>query len=298
MAPAIFLLSLVAVAVFIVALAHVSMLLLPQRDSGNTKSKPDQSQPIEDNVKAASPDFVALVNAIAKEGRAARAEEQREDDASQFREWLTIGLIALTLVTLGWQVSEMIRVYDPIKEQADAAKVSAKATADQVSNSEKASTQAQRAWVGPSNLASEAAPQGTNPLKITITYYDSGRSPGLNFETDVDWRAYDATSQTDATWIESEVKLWEAACRNKGKPTGGETVFPNAGFSSYTQTAIIPANAVPGLVDKAGGTFVFLGCFTYISFDVVRHSAYCFYFRNGTSMPQNWNFCASGNYAD
>jgi hypothetical protein len=75
----------------------------------------------DDPPNSPSADFAALINAIAAEGRAYRAEEQSEDRGKTFRDWVTIGLLIATTAGIYWQISELIKVYGPIKEQADAA---------------------------------------------------------------------------------------------------------------------------------------------------------------------------------
>jgi hypothetical protein len=70
-----------------------------------------------DDQSGLSPDFKALIHTIRREGRAYRKEEQREDRAKRFREWITIALIALTFIAVCYQVHEIIKVYDPIRDQ-------------------------------------------------------------------------------------------------------------------------------------------------------------------------------------
>lgn len=118
-----FILSLIAAAIFIVALAHLSVLYQSffERRRRVSHAEPNQQDAVNQKQEGVSTNFVALIRAITQEGRAGRAEEQREDNAKQKREWLTIALLALTFGAIGWQVSEMIKVYDPIKEQSDTA---------------------------------------------------------------------------------------------------------------------------------------------------------------------------------
>jgi hypothetical protein len=66
-----------------------------------------------------------LIKTIESEGRAYRKEEQDEDRGKKRREWVTIALIALTFIAVCYQVYEMIKVYEPIREQAEASKIAA-----------------------------------------------------------------------------------------------------------------------------------------------------------------------------
>lgn len=118
-----FILCLVAAAVLVVALVHISMLTrqLPQRQTRDSHRLPDQQDAVQHEHKAVSADAAALIDAITKEGDASRAEEKREDDDQKLREWITIGLIGATLGALGLQVNEMVKVYGPIAKQAEVA---------------------------------------------------------------------------------------------------------------------------------------------------------------------------------
>src|SRR5882672_5599339 len=76
----------------------------------------------------------AVVRAIATEGHETRVEAARQDRGKALREWITVFLLGLAIVLLAllmvglyWQVREMIAVYGPIRDQAEAAKKSAEA---------------------------------------------------------------------------------------------------------------------------------------------------------------------------
>jgi hypothetical protein len=40
------------------------------------------------------------------------------------------------------------------------------------------------------------------------------------------------------------------------------------------------------------------GCFAYRTFGKVRHTAFCFFYREGQTKPENLNTCLGGHYAD
>jgi len=95
----------------------------------DARDRPREAVPMpEVEPKAVSSDFAALIHTMQREGRAYRREEQREDRGKNIREWITIALIALTFVAVCYQVHEMIKVYEPIKEQAEATKQAADAS--------------------------------------------------------------------------------------------------------------------------------------------------------------------------
>lgn len=80
---------------------------------------PPQERPSnQDDKNGPFADITALIHAVQAEGRANRREEVREDRGKKCREWITILLIGATLYAVWRQVGEMIKVYDPIAEQA------------------------------------------------------------------------------------------------------------------------------------------------------------------------------------
>jgi hypothetical protein len=122
MSPLLFIVLLAALRIIIISCTHLSFLLLPSRRKSYKEAarREQKEKPVAEKPDRVSADFAALIDAITDEGKAYRAEEESEDTAKRFREWLTILLIACTFIAIGWQVSEMIKVYGPIKEQADA----------------------------------------------------------------------------------------------------------------------------------------------------------------------------------
>jgi hypothetical protein len=135
-----FIVLIVAAGTWIVTLTHIA-LLIRSRAERNRQRKFDQcvdeltgeskkgelTQHKDDGVAA---DFSALIRAIEDQGRRNRTEERREDHGKAFREGLTILLLCGTLLAIGWQVAEMIKVYTPVEVQAIAANEQAKTAED------------------------------------------------------------------------------------------------------------------------------------------------------------------------
>lgn len=120
------------------------------------RGRKDEGESAKNDQRGPSADFAALIDTIKSEGVAYRKEEQREDRGKKFREWITIGLIFVTFAAVCWQVHEMIKVYEPIRLQAEAAQKSAvaakqqaEAMAKQAETSAKEIVAASRAWLGP-----------------------------------------------------------------------------------------------------------------------------------------------------
>ena len=176
--------------------------------------------------KPLSANFAALIEIIRVEGRAYRREEQREDRGKKIREWITIGLLACTLSAVGWQVREMIKVYDPISKQAEASKEAADAATKQSENSDRALVQAQRAWVGPQNAAFVAEPAVGKPIETSIAYQNSGHEPALAFTYFIESFAI-GTDQTSDQKATAEIQKYMQACKERKDWVGGSVILSN-----------------------------------------------------------------------
>lgn len=265
-----------------------------------------------------SPDFKALIDAIRREGRAYRKEEQREDRGKKFREWVTIALIALTFAAVCYQVYEMIKVYEPIKEQAEAAKVAADSTkraadaatkqseiatkqaeiaAKQADNSDRAMLQAQRAWIGPRDARLESKPVAGQKNKFVVEYQNTGKEPALSFIFDAAPLVATAAGETDGTVNRTMTEYLQKCVSMPARALAG-VVFPTSGFSVSQLTIDINEKLIDD--DIAGGksALIIQGCFAYQTSNITRHSAFCYFYRADRTDIVHLNVCLSGNYAD
>lgn len=266
----------------------------------------DEGESTKNDQRSPSADFAALIDAVKKEGIAYRKEEQREDRSKKFREWTTIVLIALTFVAICWQVHEMIRVYGPIKEQADAAQKAAnaaKAQADSMSQQTASSAQAiigsQRAWVGPQNAAFGAEPTIGKAIDVTIQYQNTGREPALAFRYFADLFSATAAQQTDGT-VEKALSQYLNACKANKEWAGGSVIYPiTGGFGGgYTLNVKTKDDFVDEAMTKGDTLAILRGCFLYQTFNTPHHSYFCFFYKQGQTKIQNLNICSTGHYAD
>lgn len=272
-----------------------------------------------DDQFGSSPDFRALIHTIRREGRAYRREEQREDSGKRFREWITIALITLTLAAVSYQVYEMIKVYEPIKGQAEAARIAADATkraadaatrqseiaskqADiatkQADNSDKAMVQAQRAWIGPRDAKLENKPVAGQRNKIVVEYQNTGKEPALSFVFDATALVIADVEEMDGTSVR-KMNDYLLKCVKTPVRSFAGVVFPTSGFA--VSQASIELNEKLIDDDVATGTgksLIVQGCFAYQTGNVTHHSAFCFFYRANISDIAHLNVCLSGNYAD
>jgi uncharacterized protein YecT (DUF1311 family) len=305
-------LALVGLIIWDTRSANGGQATLADSGQGNAEARTDDQF-------GSSPDFKALIQTIRQEGRAYRKEEQREDSGKRFREWVTIVLITLTLAAVSYQVYEMIKVYEPIKEQAEAARIAADASkraadaatrqseiaskqADiatkQADNSDKAMMQAQRAWIGPRDARLESKPVAGQKNKFVVEYQNTGKEPALSFVFDA--AAFVATDaeETDST-LSRTMSDYLLKCVNAPARALAGVVFPTSGFAVSQLSIDINEKLIDD--DVAAGiskTLVVQGCFAYQTGSITRHSAFCFFYRANRSDSAHLNVCLSGNYAD
>jgi hypothetical protein len=250
-----------------------------------------------------SSDFSTLIDAIKSEGRAYRNEEQREDRGKKFREWVTIGFIGFTFLAICYQVHEMVKVYEPIKEQADASKIAADGTiraADaatkQSENSDKALVVSSRAWVGPVDAKIVGIVELEKPVKIVISVRNTGRQPAKNFR----WIPEHFIGAGDDDFVvDQKVNTSMKFCMGTPDFASGQVVFPSTGFGSGADYTIeFSKDEIDEGVIAGDKFLVAQGCIAYESFGFVRHSAFCYLFKNKTTTPEHLAICGNGSDAD
>lgn len=96
--------------------------------------------------------------------------EQSESPAKNFRDWATLLLVVCTTVGVFWQVHEMIKVYGPIKDQAEATRESFVAV--------------QRPFVTAKQLNASGSNMPANQL-YEVILENTGSTPTKNLEVHV-----------------------------------------------------------------------------------------------------------------
>ncbi len=278
----------------------------------NDRSGKEKGEP------GASADFAALIDAIKKEGVAYRKEEQREDRGKTFREWVTIILIACTFGAVCWQVHEMIKVYGPIKLQADAAKLQADAAQKSAESASReadaAKTQAEamtkqtetsaqaiiaagRAWVGPRDARLESKPAVAQNNKAIVEYQNTGKEPAVGFVYATFpfavTAAEDASGAAAKTMLENMQK-----CISTPPAMLAGVVFPTSGFNAGNLATLIDGTLIDQDVIDSKKMLIVQGCFAYQTDNITHHSAFCFFYKADQSDIAHLNICRSGNYAD
>jgi hypothetical protein len=284
------------------------MPYIPFKNPFHRKPKRNDEKPQsrKHNKGRPSADFAALIDTVRDEGRAYRKEEQREDRGKRRREWITIGLIFLTFSAVCYQVYEMIKVYEPIREQAEASKKAAVATvraADaatrQSENSDRAIVQAQRAWVGPLVASFAAEPSIGKAIEITVNYQNSGHEPAIGFVYSIEPFGADVADDKSGV-ADARIQNYLAACKNTLEWRGGSVVYPSTGGfgGGYAMNSKTKDDFVTEGMIKGDTLIVVQGCFLYQTFETPKHSYFCYFYRQGMTKFQNLNICIAGHSAN
>jgi hypothetical protein len=78
----------------------------------------------------------------------------------------------------------------------------------------------------------------------------------------------------------------------------GKVVYPSTGFASSALFSMFPSEMIDEDVVNGKKWLVIEGCLVYRTFEKVRHSTFCYFYRGGMTKPEHLNACPSGNYAD
>lgn len=275
---------------------------IPAEDAAKEKPTANEKGRERENSKSQRiTDAITTVNrTLADQREANRREERREDIGNKWLQGLTLLFVVLTTIGIFWQdyisngqSTETKKAFGPIQDQADAAKKSADAATNQSENSDKSLIEAQRAWVGPSNVMSAADPVAGQPYDVTIEYQNTGREPAT--ENIFDLLSFATDLNSEAT---EKINDFTKDCINRWRPGGGSVVYPTTGSGAYNLTKTVDASIIDDDVVQGKKTVVIGGCFVYKTFDAYHRSSFCSYFTKGKTKPAHWNICQNGNYAN
>jgi len=193
------------------------------------------------------------------------------------------------MIAITFQVIEMIKVYKPISEQAQATKDNMVAD--------------HRAWIGVIGATIDQ-PAIDKPIHARVTYNNTGRQPAptyLRFSPVVfpidEWNNGKAFSALNDV---------RDKCFSVEDVTGPPniTAFPTAAGGGYTYDATFTDANGNSMVkvdqDVVSGHKVvaLIGCMVYRSYDVVRHTSYCGFDLVGKNVSTNLGYCVAGNDAN
>jgi hypothetical protein len=221
-----------------------------------------------------SPSFSSLVDAINAHSRANIAEERKEDYERALRERITIVLLSVTMLAIVFQVIEMKRVYEPIRQQGETAIIE------------------KRAWIGPSAVNITDEPIIDQPIKTSTAYVNTGKSPAGLFNSIIPYN-FSKNDWENGTACQVLINFKNFCMGSKEDVSIQTTVWPSTGFSSYTLA--YPAGDTTGPVVKnsialQGGEEIFAlaVCFVYKDLIGFHHTVTCSYASAGRVRPATY----------
>jgi len=271
-----------------------------QKAIEETANSDREQRQTEHNDAAAK--IVTAINALSDAQKAQTSSEDRNEKKDRAISVATLALVFLTVVftfltwiVLSGQLEEMKKLYEPARQQAEAAKTAADAATKQSQNTERAIIEGQRAWVGPISAKIDGTVELGKPVKVVIGIQNTGREPGKNFRfiPEPDY----ATDQDSA--VDQRIATTLRFCMRMPSLAYGQVIYPSSGFGTGFDFTIefagdkIDQSAIDG--DK---TLIAQGCITYDTFGATHHSGFCYFFKNKTSKPDRLNICGGGSDAD
>ena len=290
----------------------------PDANKESWHSENSESQRIADAITAVN-------RTLADQGGANRSEERREDTGNKWLQGLTLAFVIATTIGIFWQASIFNSQLSEMKNAssqtgqlieanaklAQAATDQAKAAAKQAEATDKEATAmsdsaqvqrdnmiaAGRAWVGPRNARIDGAIAVGKPLDINIEYANTGREPAIDFVNTIDGFAETAEEETGGKTVQ-RIFTYFQNCQTNATLQFGQVVFPATGFSSYNLSSQIPAETIDQDLIDGKKALIIQGCFLYKSFNVLRHSYFCYFYKAAQTKAANLNICLIGHYAD
>jgi hypothetical protein len=275
-----------------------------------------------DSAKAANEQRSAIsagIKTLSETLNAENIEQQTIDAEKCRRENYTIGALAaaaaFTLaldVLAGCQLLEMRKVYEPIKEQAVAAKTASDAAIRQSENSDKALIQSQRAWVAPLKFSFVDLGNTVEPLKVRILYQNIGHEPAKSVKTWLN-SGYIRDPIPSEAFRWSDISTWYGAkefqpdelCKRVGEDRKTSVAYPSPTFAftiDVGNPANIPASLIPILFSEVKDqrtVFFVSGCFSYETMNRTKYSTFCAFLNpaGGGKDITEWAFsaCPVGN---
>jgi hypothetical protein len=258
--------------------------LLPDNVKETPEGDKKSERPLDERKEnGLSRSFSAIVDAINAHSRANVAEERQEDYGRGLRETVTIVLLAITMIAIIFQVIEMRKVYEPIRNQAEL--MQNNMVADH------------RAWIGPSG-ATIGQPIIDKPISAKLLYNNTGRQPApLVINVNIIPYTYEEWTVSGAAT--AGINAFHDSCFNEifgFKPSS--IAFPGLSANEYQYN--LPDSGVTADQSVLAGdkVVVVLACFSYKSYNTIRHTSYCGFDLSGTTVSTTLSYCPVGNDAD
>src|SRR5205814_10731132 len=95
------------------------------------------------------------------------------------------------------------------------------------------------------------------------------------------------------------INAYLSKCLSLQERQSGQVIYPTTGFGSgVSLSTTIAAENIDDDVVSGKKLLIVRGCFVYRTFEQVRLSAFCYFYRGDMTKAAHLNICTGGNYAD
>jgi hypothetical protein len=222
--------------------------------------------------------------------------------------WVASGVGVAAIIISSHDSGEQTKVMrdqqKAMLDQLTEMKATGQAALDSAKVAHESYVASQRAWIGPID-AHMTAPVAVGPLKVGVTYGNTGREPSPTIGVLIpkifsyaDWNNGVAVTAIEA--IKNE------CLRTPINETIARITFPTTGFASFnisydgTPQNIRDVNkiAVTNGVVSGQEIAVIQGCFAYRTVNEVHRTAFCYNYQARVSDPGHLTFCNFGQAAN
>jgi hypothetical protein len=246
---------------------------------GGDKSMVDQLAIMQAQAKAMQHQVEAMKTASAQTERAITATDRLAEEASK------------SAIESHRLADSATKSAEDSRRLADAAIVSAQTGFAQLEELRKAS----RAWVVVGPVRMDGPPIIGREKEVTIFYDNAGKEPAQSYAEHTE--AFTAFDDKQNGMTLPRIQESVSKCLRTQPPAVGGVVPVEHGTSHNLIIRVIAGLLDRDVVDGDKVLFVY-GCMVYRTIDIVRHTAFCYYYQGRTAALPDLNLCGAGNYAD
>lgn len=204
------------------------------------------------------------------------------------RQWIAMHDQLEEMRSSSLQTDKMIAV---AAAQAEASKISAEVAQQTLIAS-------QRAWVGPVNAKVDGAVEADKPVNVVISVRNTGREPAKNFFWGTNGMITTPDEDTSGA-LGEKIMIYLQRCLATPSKERTQVIYPSTGFGSgFDFTITFPKQDIDADVTSGNKMLIVQGCLVYDTFGKTKHSAFCYFFKSGTTKPDHLNICTGGTDAD
>jgi hypothetical protein len=217
-------------------------------------------------------------------------------------DWSHLSVLILTLIAASVAAYEAGRLADLteqlIKDGQETSKQQAELTRESNKLNRDTLIAGSRAWVGPVSVKIDGPVEAGKPIKTITSIRNTGREPGKNFRSIFE-PIFTTEDEDNKGILSQKITTSRQFCFSTPSLPFGQVIYPTVGFGSgFEFTTTFAKDTIDDSVISGEKILVVLGCVAYDTFEITRHSSFCYFFKSGTTRPENLNICLGGSAAD